>query len=112
DHQLCVGVERGPRPAVAPAVRLLLVRRVLFLRADEGPDFITLHAARADATNLLVLILRRRLAERDQQLRDGVLRCTRQADRCTDAATFTERTDDRGALLGAQLIHNDHYAYS
>jgi hypothetical protein len=54
--QLGVGVDCGPRPNVVLALRLLLRRDVLFLRADELPDFIALQAANANIAHMAMMV--------------------------------------------------------
>lgn len=105
DDQLRVGIERRPRPAIAPAGGLLFVAGVLLLRADERPNFITLETARTDATNLFVLIFRAGCAELDEQLHDGVLGDSCHADRCPDGIPLNECPDDLRSFSAVQSVH-------
>jgi hypothetical protein len=53
NHQLRVGIQCGPRPAIASAFRRVLGSRdVLRLRVDERPDFIALDALGPNAATV------------------------------------------------------------
>jgi hypothetical protein len=67
-HKLRVGVDRYPRPHIAPSVFLLLTGDVLFLRTTERPDFVALDAAAGEVAESFVLIVGARRAEIDQKL--------------------------------------------
>ena len=95
--QLRVCIDCRPCPNVAPALRLLLGRDILFLRADELPDFVALQAADSHVADGTVMIVSTDLSQLDQKPHDRVLGDSSDANRRTDAVAFTETPDDLSA---------------
>ena len=62
DAQFRVSINRRPSPNVAPSGFLLLWRNVLFLRANEFPDFVTLQASNAEIANVAVMVSSTRIS--------------------------------------------------
>ena len=56
DHDFGIGVNRSPRPGIAPLhFRLLFRGGVPILRADEGPHFIHLNPTALEIADLLIV---------------------------------------------------------
>src|SRR5258706_11822684 len=91
DHELRVGVDRGPRPDIAVAPLALLVgRHVALLGVDEAPDFVALDELGGYAPDVLI---RPQLANRpqiSQELDDRVLRSASHAAGSPDAVPLHE----------------------
>lgn len=66
------GVQGYPRPYIARALRLHFWRAILFLRAHETPNFVTLNAPALEITKRLVLVVGTGAAEIAKQLVDCV----------------------------------------
>jgi hypothetical protein len=106
DHQLRIAIQRGPRPRIASPFRGSLgVRNVLLLGVGEAPDLVALDPSGPHADDVLVVILRARLARIDQQLVDRDLAHIGKACRRTDAVTLHEAAEDQGAGFGVELVH-------
>src|SRR5581483_3777466 len=72
-NQLGIGTQRGPRPDVTNTEDAFQVLRdILFLRADERPDFIALHPLAWQVAQRLVLIVVAGFAYISEQLRNRV----------------------------------------
>ena len=109
-HELGIGTKRRPRPNVADTKRALeFLRDVLFLRADEGPYFIALHALARQVAQRLVLILGAGLAYVFQKPCDGVLTGASQARYRPDRDALDHHADDLSALRYWHPVHMDIY---
>ena len=109
--QFGIGINRGPRPAVAPFAALFF-GNVLRLRADEAPNFIALNSLALEIANRSVMVRRARRAKIAQQLFNRHPRDASQTRRRSQTVSFNQCGDNGGALLPGQLIHNGHYACS
>ncbi len=106
--QLGVGVNGGPRPHVAVAVRPLLVRRdVLGLGMDEGPNLVALDPSRGQVAERSVLIGRDDFPQVDQQPGNRVPPKASQARGRADGVSFDQARDDLRSFCGGQLVHMD-----
>jgi len=110
-HQLRIGVNRGPRPAVAP-LTLFVFRDVLRFCADERPNFIALNPLRFQVPNVRIVIGQACGTEIAKQLFYRHPRHASQARRSAKAVAFNQRGNYGGAAFGGQPIHNGHYACS
>ena len=73
DNQLRIAIQSRPAPCVTLALLFLVWRGVFFLAADERPDFVALHDHAAQLSQVVVLVVRARFAERRQEPSNGVL---------------------------------------
>jgi hypothetical protein len=55
NNQLCVGINRRPRPAVSRAFLHLFCGNILLLRIDEGPHFVALGATYAKVPHVRIV---------------------------------------------------------
>lgn len=110
-HEFRLRVNRRPRPAIAPAIFLLLIASVLLFRPDESPNLIALNPLAREIAKRAVL---KRGASRPhvhEKFGNGFLRRSRHAARSAHAVSFDHTSDDARAFCGAQFVHNE-YAYT
>src|SRR5271165_863311 len=108
--QLRVRIDCRPRPNVAPALRLLLGSDILFLRADELPDFVALQATDSHPSHGAVVIVPANLSQVYKETRYRVLRNTSHADGRANRASLNQAPNNLRATGAVQSVHIDHYA--
>lgn len=106
DHELRVGVERGPGPDGADA-RLAFhrTRDVAVLGVAKTPDLIALDPLAPEAAERLVLVIRARLAQVPNELQDRALGDARHAADRANRAALDESGDDLAAGFQVQAVH-------
>ena len=110
--QLRVGVDGGPRPHVAVAEHVGLVGGdVLLLGVAERPNLVALDYRAGQVDERLGLVLRGRLADVLQQVRDGLTGDSGGSADRPHGHSLAEQADDLTAPLCAQPVHTGHYAW-
>ena len=96
--QLCVGVDRGPRPQVANAVRTALLEwQVSFFCVAVRSNLVALNALRVEAANRLVLVHVAGIAHVGQEAKYGFLVHPANAGRATDRIALYQSGEDANA---------------
>ena len=109
--QLCVGVDRGPRPDIASNFRgSLRGRDILLLGVAERPDFVALDAAYRNVVNRLVVKDEACFTSLLNQLCDSVERHVDNAAERSHRRTLPQHSENLDALVERQLVHasNSH----
>jgi hypothetical protein len=88
----------------------MLVGDVLLLGVAERPDLVALDDLARQIAQGVVLVVRARFPEIDQQLDDRVFRRAGHAHRAADRHALDQAADDLRPLLSRQPVHTDHYA--
>jgi hypothetical protein len=106
DHELGVGVQRGPCPDIASASgsRLGGLHVALFGVA-EAPDFIALHPLRFNAQDLFVMQGEAGFPSVIQELGHGIDAHAHDAGDRPHRRSLAEHVEDLGAGLGGQFVH-------
>src|SRR5438128_1945722 len=104
-NQLGFSVQSRPRPNVAPTFALLLDAGILFLAADKLPNFVTLNALEVEIAENLVLILRTRPAQFDQQVLNRRAMRAGQPGRRTQRTPFNQTRNHLRLPFFTQYIH-------
>lgn len=108
NHQLGLCLNRGESPNISADSGIhFLGGYVLFFATDERPYFIDLNTLGGNVADNAVLVLGTRIADANQQPKDGALRYARHANRRAYRASFNKCRYDRYFLRRADYVcHN------
>jgi len=98
--QFRIGVHGNPSPDIANrTARVIRFCDVLFLRADERPNFVALNALARQVHQTIVHVLRAGRAQFNQQFRNRILGNPGHANRRTDRVAFDQRSNHLSLFL-------------
>jgi hypothetical protein len=103
-HEFGVGGEGNPCPNIARAFGFHLSGAILFLCANEAPNFVTLNAALEIAKNF-VLIIRAGTAKIAQKFINSVARNVCHTCNGAHGITFDQSGKDACPLISTQFVH-------